>query len=642
MAFFDCQIVQGGTSGTGIPLIVTCSEDFAGKIITATDGTTTITQICPSTNPYTVQFDLPNTGSWTISGVIEGVTYSETISVTEYQLSLDSGFNYKTWVSRGGLDPDDYASLSAVFADEKATRRLMLVHASADYLIDCVTDNIDDIDDFCVNDTAMKWLGLCDYICDGLTAITGVKTKFLASTYWERYLKDHVPTMTSNNAPYGTATALSNLSGAQAPYTTFDGVTTSTSASYGAPAGNVKTAWWGYQFTNPINVKKAKFIAWISSSSKTLNVTAKIVGSNDGTNWTDVSTEQPFTINGQDLTPHEVLASDNADYYIYKRLVISSDDYLGVTGNYAFHLTMLQFYGRSLNVSVPTMTSNTAPFGEVSADSYYDTNYPYKAFTSSGKAAIGSSADMGEHYISYNFMKKVKIKKVVASIGISTPNSSSAVSAKARIQSFIGLDWIDASDEFTVSSTNGTGGNHTVYYVDCNGNEASEIRILLYGASKNSRFELFPLQFYGVDYSEKEFEAGTTKKWLYDHGLELELISEAVTTGGAITFGSDYVNLDRTNGNANLSIATDNTIDLTAYSMLFTIADTIKNSSIERIGVAASRTTGVSAMTTSKLVTMTGSDVKDGVDISAVDESQYVIVLANNVGAFNLKEIWVE
>ena len=164
----------------------------------------------------------------------------------------------------------------------------------------------------------------------------------------------------------------------------------------------------------------------------------------------------------------------------------------------------------------------------------------------------------------------------------------------------------------------------------------------LLSSSSDKYTDTHYVQFYGLDYSEREFEPGTTKKWLYDHGLELVSISEAITTGGAITFGSDYVNLNRTNSNANLSIATDNTIDLTAYSMLFTIADTTKSSSIERIGVAASRTTGVSSMTTSKLVTMTGSDVKDGVDISAVDESQYIIVLADNVGAFNLKEIWVE
>lgn len=619
MAFFDCQIVQGGASGTGIPLIVTCSEDFAGKIITATDGTTTLTKICPSTSPYTVQFDLVNTGSWTVSGVIEGQTYSETIAVTEYQLSLETGFSFKTWISRGGLDPDDYASLSAVFADEEAVRRLMLVHASADYLIDCVTDDITVIDDFCANDTAMKWLGLCDYVCDGLTAITGVEAKLLASTYWERYLKDHVPVMTSNSTPYGTVTSSSIYSAGYEGYKAFDGDDTSMFIGNTLVQSTTATAdvELTYQFTSPTLVKK--FLVKYPSARPVTKVI--VSGSNDGSNFTPL-----ITVNNP--ASGTAISIPNDNYYLFVKATITSrTDEAGV---YLPQINTVQFYGRQLSVSVPVMTSNTAPFGEAFADSESSASYAaWKAFDGDNNS-YASGTSKSEHYWGYVFPSDVKVKMAMIYSSSIPTDHMYIESADSKTGTFSG-------EEFTVTAN----ANYT-YFVDLsNVPENKAIRLRL---TKSTSFggAIGILQFYGVDYSEKEFEAGITKKWLYDHGLELESISEAVTTGGTITFGSNYVNLDRTNGSANLSIATDNTIDLTAYSMLFTIADTTKSSSIERIGVAASRTTGISSMTTSKLVTMVGSNVKDGVDISAVDESQYVIVLANNIGAFNLKEIWVD
>lgn len=50
------------------------------------------------------------------------------------------------------------------------------------------------------------------------------------------------------------------------------------------------------------------------------------------------------------------------------------------------------------------------------------------------------------------------------------------------------------------------------------------------------------LQFYGLDYIEKEFEEGTAKKWLYDHGVELETAT-ANTSGGRAIKNSNNLDL---------------------------------------------------------------------------------------------------
>lgn len=84
MAWFRCMV--GG--GNALELIVTCAAAFAGQTITCTDGTSTLTAICPSSSPYEITFKLPNNGTWTVSGTTGGQTYSESIILpNEIQLT---------------------------------------------------------------------------------------------------------------------------------------------------------------------------------------------------------------------------------------------------------------------------------------------------------------------------------------------------------------------------------------------------------------------------------------------------------------------------------------------------------------------------------------------------------------------------
>lgn len=86
MAYFDCTI--GSAGEFSIPLVVTCTANFAGQTITCSDGTTTLTGTCPSASPYEVTFELPNTGTWTVSGTINGQTYSDSVLVNEFDAEL--------------------------------------------------------------------------------------------------------------------------------------------------------------------------------------------------------------------------------------------------------------------------------------------------------------------------------------------------------------------------------------------------------------------------------------------------------------------------------------------------------------------------------------------------------------------------
>lgn len=639
---FKCTLAHGGSGGAeGNTLIVTCDPDFAGVTISASKSGTTYTQTCPSIAPYTVTFHGLDAGTWDISATVSGDTYSTSVTITDFTALLSYGFNWATWVTLGGLDPTDYSDLSDVFADEAAVRRLMLIHASADYLISAVTDDVDVIDAFTANDIAMKWLGLCDYVCDGLTAITGVETKLLASTYWERYLKDHVPVMTGNTSPYGEAIATSFYS---------------TNEEYKAFDNNGSTRWnnsnWaeneyiGYKFTNPVCCKKVSFVPYYYNSSchlKNFKVQASNTGNSD--DWHDLT--NIITLDNQEYASgYTIDLSSNDDYYKYY-IIRCIDSWLSAN-THAYSLWSLQFYGRALNVSVPVMTSNTLPYGEAVSDSAL--TGVQSAYTAFDKVLTSTSTSYGPSinnnqlsgYAGYKWPSKTRLNGNVV-FYVTRQASAFAFTAKVQGSNDNGVTWEDVSDAENFTTVSGSVSRHEIPITT---NKVFKQHQILFEANSyfsiqgQYAFHIVEIEFYGVDYSEKEFEAGSSKKWIYDHGVVLEPISAAITTGGTITFGDDYVSFNR-NAGANLSIATDSAIDFSSYNYLFTVIDTTGGSGHALIGYATSRTSSESSMTGKKTITAVGSDVKDGLDVSAVNTSEYPIVNATNTGTFNMKELWL-
>lgn len=108
MAYFRCSV---GSGKNDIPLIVTCSSDFAGTTITCTDGTTTLTNTCPSSSPYEITFKLPNAGTWTVSGTVSGTSYSESILVQDLSIDLLVNVDISVDVYSAANDTVSYTGL---------------------------------------------------------------------------------------------------------------------------------------------------------------------------------------------------------------------------------------------------------------------------------------------------------------------------------------------------------------------------------------------------------------------------------------------------------------------------------------------------------------------------------------------------
>lgn len=546
MAWIEASAAGGGSTGGGNTIMVTCSDSFAGLPITCTNGLTTKTLNCPSTAPYVIQFTDIIADEWTISGTIDGTTYSTTVEVGDiFTTTLESGFQWKTWVDLSqNYHSSDYNSLSEVFADGDCVRELMTIHACCDYLIEAVSDDIDVIDDFVANDTAMKWIGLRDYVCDGLTAISGVVAKFLASQYWERYLKDHVPTMTSNTAPYGVAGTNTTIVTGHDAYKSFRQKTTD-EGNLSCWAINGTTGRLYCEFVNPISVKKICLIQRVSTLAEQYVKTATIQYSDDGTTWYD----DAYGVQSYSLTAETPIYKDVSDngYHKYWGLLVNTNNGGSVTA-----LTTLQFYGRSLNVSVPVMTSNNAPYGEAFADSSNQSHPPYMVFDN----VISTSNYWGNtgvnHQVGYKFDTKVCVKKVsIIPMQVESKNKAKDCVLKGSND---GTNYTPIDNFETVFKANN---NLDKQWFDIDGNTAYQYIMLDVTAEQNSAW-VHELQFYGLDYSEREFEPNTTKKWLYDHGVELETL----TTSGTVTKGSDYLTLSAANSEATASV------DLTDYSIL--------------------------------------------------------------------------
>ena len=758
MAYFRCTT---GGSGKGNTLVVTCADDLAGATITCTNGTKTYRKTCPSTSPYEVTFYGLEAGTWTVSATVSGNTYTTTVVITDYEAEL-GGFSWRVWVDLSkNYTSSDFTDLDELLDTELAVRELMSIHACVDYLAGIATESAD-VETIIGNDLAAKWINNRDYALDTLYAneiIAGYMDEADKYFYGEWALMPQVPTMTSNTAPYGTASASSVYTSDYAawkafdgndssfwhstastsstaeewieydftspvhieqayvkndksrPYNTVDilgydgtqwvsiGTNTDTSArpntrivdcdssvayskirakfsglqiyngSYAmvltslqfyayAPKGNVpvmtsNTAPYGeaggtnvystgyyykafngndaeptalgsgttnihyYKSVNPIKVKRV-YIHWKSSSCNSFILR----GSNDGTTWQNLK-----TVTKTSEEDRQVIELDNSDYYLYHGLIAEA-------GGSGFYIFTLQFYGRELSVSVPTMTGNTTPYGVASAS--YEASATYAAYQAfSSDSAHGWVPAGGQYttndYLRYQFVSPMMAKR--AHVLFMPYNQTRSFKYKIQGSNTANSnDWTDASDEIQLTAPAGG-----IYEADISLTPSQEYLYYQFVPTTSDTLQNaygLKLQFYGLDYSEKEFEEGTTKKWLYDHGLELEAFENFGS--GAIIRESSQIGYNKTVTGDN-GIITVNAVDLTDYDLV--------RAKVGSVITAAGNEIAVTGFTAYKVFTTNDMPNAYGFSISSINESKKILATPNasaGLGKFTISELWLE
>lgn len=296
-------------------------------------------------------------------------------------------YSVEKWCKVVGLTYSDISDIS-----EQNMRILMSKHASADYFMEWYSADNAMLDMFTVNESAMKWIGLNDYICDKLLAISDAESRLLASEFWAYILKDHVPIMTANDAPYGTAFASNNISGQEA-YKAFDG--DSNTAAHGDSSFSTTSGdYVGYSFVNPICIKRLDV-----KTGTGANIQVRIEATNNiSGSWENLG---EFSLKAADGLK-SVDASNDAYFLHYRIYQVSS------TAGNVFPISTLQFYGRSLNVSESSAPTDGRPYKLIESVYYtvdysdrtekmclYDYGLELVALDNSGAFNAGTASDDG-------------------------------------------------------------------------------------------------------------------------------------------------------------------------------------------------------------------------------------------------------
>lgn len=433
------------------------------------------------------------------------------------------------------------------------------------------------------NTTAYEYYRIANMISDGAgqaSPFTNINNIYTLQFYTYAP-KNAVPIMTSATAPYGEAFASSAYSG-QVAYMMFDGSYT----SYWTSSGATVPAYVGYAFPNPVAVKRFELIARADDSSKaSIANTCKFQGSNTGANddWHDVT--DSFTYYPWDITKSPMAVNVATPvYYLRYRLLVT------VTGEgYVRGGSELRMYGRALKVSVPKMTSNTAPYGETNK---------YQVFDGDSSTTAGSDANFY-----YKFIHPVCIK--MASI-LTSSNVTSTLQ-----YSDDGETWTSLGEEQSV-----TANVQKIFSVQNTGYH------LYYRISNSSAVTVKDIQFYGDENNlEYDWDANYPRHYIYDRGLELETL----TLSGTATKEVEDIRLSAANAQASVSI------DTTDYTLLR--------------GVVYDRASGTNALlcgSGSANFVAGNMPYLQGLDVSSLNGSNATGVKQTGAGDFTVESLWLE
>lgn len=511
--------------GELITLTITTGDvELIGDTVRVTKGVTALEQTFDASK--SLAFHLPELGTWTVTNTNPDHSGSSEVTCEmygRYRATLSGGFNWKKWVTAGGLSADGYASLADVLADEKAIRQLMTKHASADILAAAMIKNLARFRaKITASKNAMKWIGLRDYICDKLLADAETQSDLLASDHWRYILKDGVPYMTSSTSPYGEVETTASAMAPYYAYKVFSAPPNQNRDSWAAPVGEQRI---GYRFTNPICIKRVATVNRVEGGAANRCIKDFVlVASNDGKTWDELGRFTGKNYEGTEAhTDHFDLKNDK--YYLHYALrILSSHDatYVGIG--------RLNFYGRSLNVSIPIMSSNTSPWGKAISSELRDVRYDsYKAFDRNPSDYDGGSTAnitavymRPDAYVGYVFPQNTAVRWMSFS-GRSSASATQNVSKFIIQYSDDGTHWGDATPE--MSNPNASTANifaievpavgaHRYWRCKINANRGDSVAVIA------------EMQFYGVDYSERD-----DRTYIYDHGMELTPLNVKITDG---------------------------------------------------------------------------------------------------------------
>lgn len=237
----------------------------------------------------------------------------------------------QTWLGCASIFDKSYTTISDVLADSSTLATLISSQNAVDYMVRSTSWATT----VCANQTAISLIGLNNYAANTLLADSTWLEAICNSEYFESVLNVKVPTMTSNTAPSGEASA-SRTHETNYPYKAFDNDDNTTSwlsTNQVYASGD----WIQYMFVNPVCVKKVSFFDTPTNGVNRIK-DYSISASNDGQSWDVIQTG---TLPSTSKRERVDIPLENNNSYKYWRLTSISAH----SAN-AFDIYTLQFYGR--------------------------------------------------------------------------------------------------------------------------------------------------------------------------------------------------------------------------------------------------------------------------------------------------------
>lgn len=328
---------------------LTYDNAFRGLTITCVNGGTTISKTAPISG-NSMSFYPPSTGTWTISGVYSGYTYTTSATVTALGTAVSCQLqtipdgktvtpvnNIQKWLNCGGIfDKVTYTTLADVLADSTTLLALMSDNNAVDYLVRSTTW----ASGVTANSTAMTDIGANNYCANTLLDDATWCDAICNSTYFESVLNVKVPTMTSNTTPSGECIT-SNEQPAYRAYNAFDSSVYST--IWATVNGHTTNEYVGYDFGSAVKVSRVGIInSCYNSAYYNQGVQDfEIKGSDDNSTWHSVYTGKATQATSTSQT-FEYFDFNSDDAYRYW-IILCKNNY-GASD--AIVINQLQFYGR--------------------------------------------------------------------------------------------------------------------------------------------------------------------------------------------------------------------------------------------------------------------------------------------------------
>ena len=327
--------IPSGTFDFGT-INVSVAADFTGNITCAKTGINTISK--PKAN--TVQFRVPATGTYTISGVASGTSYNVEAEVTSLSVlvlvtlqTVPEGStvlptdDIPTWLACGGLSSTGYTTLSQVLADSTTLLALMSDNNAVDYLVRSTTWATD----VCADSTAMTDIGANNYCADTLLADSSWFNGIFNSTYMSSVLNVYVPTLSADSS---SVIESGHDSTTNAGWHAFDG-----SSNTGWYSNNATSNQYiGYDFGKSVDVYGAQIDSGFDGTKRVNDF--KIQGSDDKfvSDTNDIYTGQ-FT---NPIKTPQKYTFNKASYSSFRFFIINAN----AQGTLSIAAMNVQFWGR--------------------------------------------------------------------------------------------------------------------------------------------------------------------------------------------------------------------------------------------------------------------------------------------------------